>query len=535
MVFEEFVDSHVAMIQPLERKSALAYWQATLSGRAEDFEHYGRLQLELEHIYTNPDEYGFVKRIRESGSFGDGEQRRMAELLYRRYQGNQVDPGLLERIVTLGTEIENAFSVFRAVVDGKELTTNEVHCILRNEKDVSVRRKTWEASKKVGEVVASDLKELVRLRNIAARQIGFDNFYTMSLTLGEIDEGELERVFAELDGLTSAPFFALKRGLDGTITRRFGIGGGEIMPWHYHDPFLQEAPPSDEIDADTFYRERDVVGIARDFYQSIGLPVDDILERSDLYEKDGKYPHAYCTDIDRLGDIRILANCKDNNHWMETILHELGHGVYDKNVDSSLPYLLRKYPHLCATEASAMYFGRLAQDPSWMADALGLDKNEIAGFASEITGLLRQKQLVFSRWCQTMFHFERGLYRDPEQDLNGLWWQIVERYQGVRRPEGRDACDWATKIHIISSPVYYHNYLLGEMIASQFHSHMATRVLGLPDGEIDIYGNRKVGAYFREAVFRPGNIHPWGAHIERATGEPLKAKHFVRQFVKESG
>jgi peptidyl-dipeptidase A len=66
-----------------------------------------------------------------------------------------------------------------------------------------------------------------------------------------------------------------------------------------------------------------------------------------------------------------------------------------------------------------------------------------------------------------MTRFERALYVDPEQDLNRLWWDLVERYQRVPRPDGRDEPDWASKIHIVSAPVYYHNYMLGELFASQ--------------------------------------------------------------------
>ena len=48
---------------------------------------------------------------------------------------------------------------------------------------------------------------------------------------------------------------------------------------------------------------------------------------------------------------------------------------------------------------------------------------------------------------------ERALYRDPEQDLNALWWDLVERLQCVARPERRDAPDWASKIHFSVAPV----------------------------------------------------------------------------------
>ena len=56
--------------------------------------------------------------------------------------------------------------------------------------------------------------------------------------------------------------------------------------------------------------------LCRDFYAGIGLPIDDVLARSDLYEKTGKSPHAFCTDIDREGDVRVLANIVPNEYWM---------------------------------------------------------------------------------------------------------------------------------------------------------------------------------------------------------------------------
>ena len=70
---------------------------------------------------------------------------------------------------------------------------------------------------------------------------------------------------------------------------------------------------------------------------------------------------------------------------------------------------------------------------------MGLEAAEVERTAPAAARTLRLASLIFSRWCQVMLHFERAMYGDPEQDLNTLWWDLVERYQGVRRPEGRDA------------------------------------------------------------------------------------------------
>jgi len=532
MQFKEFVDAHVAKLQPLEKEANLAYWAAALSGKEEDYKKYSAAQLKLEKLYTNTEEFAFVKRAKESGSINDPQLKRTADILYLRYLGNQTDSLLLKQMIELASAVENKFTVYRPVIGGKSMTTNDVYRILGEEKSSAKRRETWEASKAVGPVVLEDLITLVKLRNESARKINFDNYYTMSLTLAEQNEDDLVKLFAELDELTRAPFLAMKKELDESLAASYKVKVDDLRPWHYHDPYFQELPQVGEINLDKYYKGKDPVEIAKAFYASINLPADDIITRSDLYEREGKNPHAFCTDIDRAGDIRILANMKDNGYWMETILHELGHGVYDKSIDPKLPFLLRTYPHLCVTEASAEYFGRLSQDPAWMKVALGLGDKDLAKITPIVAKSLRMKQLIFARWCQVMFNFERQLYKNPDQDLNKLWWDIVEQYQFVKRPEGRNAPDWATKIHIVTNPVYYHNYMLGELIASQLQHHIMTAIVQDSTGTASIYGRPAVGSYLKESVYAKGDIVPWNKLVELATGEPLSARYFAEQFVK---
>lgn len=71
-----------------------------------------------------------------------------------------------------------------------------------------------------------------------------------------------------------------------------------------------------------------------------------------------------------------------------------------------------------------------------------------------------------------MYRFEQQMYQNPDQDLNALWRDLVEKYQMIKRPANRNEPDRATKIHIATSPCYYHNYLLGELLASQLYYHI---------------------------------------------------------------
>ncbi len=532
MQFKDFVDGHVAKLAPLEKEANLAYWEAANSGAEEAYAQYSEAQLRIEKLYTNASEFAFVKRAKESGEIADPRLRRTAEILYLRYLGNQTDSLLLKQILDLASAAENKFAVYQPVVGRDTINTNEVYRVLGEEMNSAKRRAVWEASKDVGPLVRDDLVALVALRNESARAAGFPDYYAMSLTLGEQNEDELVRLFAELDEMTREPFLAMKAGLDRELAAAYRVKTGDLRPWHYHDPYFQELPQVGEMDLDRFYADKDAVEIAKIFFAGIGMPVEDILAQSDLYERAGKNPHAFCTDIDRAGDIRILANMKNNGYWMETILHELGHATYDKYIDRDLPFLLRSYPASCLTEASAEFFGRLSQDPAWMKAALGIPDAERDRIAPALARSLRLKQLIFARWSQVMFHFERQLYRNPDQDLNVLWWDLVERYQFVKRPENRNMPDWATKIHMVMSPVYYHNYMLGELVASQVHHYVFTVVLA-GDESAGLYGNAAVGEWFRDVYYKPGNIAPWNEHITRATGEPLTARYFGEQFARD--
>ena len=180
-----------------------------------------------------------------------------------------------------------------------------------------------------------------------------------------------------------------------------------------------------------------------------------------------------------------------------------------------------------------MMFGRLSKQPEWLRANLGLEPRQAKRRGAEARQSLRLESLVFSRWCQVMLHFERGLYANPDQDLSRLWWDLVEKYQGLRRPEGRAEPDYASKIHLVSDPVYYHNYMMGELFASQLHHALAGH-LGIKDPAAFAYtGRREVGQFLKEKVFGPGARYPWNEFVTFATGEPLTAGYYAQDFVKE--
>jgi peptidyl-dipeptidase A len=529
-----FVDTLELSVKPVESGAALAYFNAAITGKDEEYEESSELNIKLSKIYADKAAFATLKKFRDSGKIGDSLLIRQMNILYNTFVANQVDEVKMEELIKAQTRLEQRYSTFRATVDGKKFTDNEIESVLKNSVKSKELEKCWLASKQIGDTVAPEVIRLVKMRNEIARELGFVNYHELSLRLSDQDPVQIEKLFNELDSLTRGTFASLKSDVDAVLAKKYKIKSEELMPWHYQNRFFQEAPAIYNISLDSYFADKDVVQLTRDYFAGIGLDASDILSKSDLYEKEGKYQHAFCTHIDRSGDVRVVCNVKNNNQWMGTLLHELGHGVYDRNIDMALPYFLRTPAHTFTTEAIAMLLGRLSSNPYWLRDNAGISSEEADRISGDVKSNLRLEQLVFSRWSQVMFRFEKGMYADPDQDLNKLWWDLAEKYQMLKKPEGRDHADWAAKIHIASYPCYYHNYQLGELLASQLQVYINTHVLKA--GEYDVVSlskNPEIGIYLLEKVFRPGAKYQWNDMIRRATGEELTAKYYAGQFIEQ--
>jgi peptidyl-dipeptidase A len=511
-----------ARLAPLSLASNLAWWESQVSATEENAARRTAAELALSDALADRELFTAVGAARAAGA--NGAVARQLDLLHNSMLTHQIPESLRARIVELESSVDMRFSRHRGVVRGVEVGDTEIKRILRQSDDPSERREAWEASKTVGAEVAADVRELARLRNEAARGLGYRDWFALSLASDELDEQRLIETLAEADRVTAEPFARWKSALDEKLAGRFGCAVADLRPWHYADPFFQETPPDGAVDLDPLFADQDIVALARRTFQGIGLEVDAILERSDLYPREGKNQHAFCIDIDRGGDVRVLANTVQTHDCADTMLHELGHGVYDLGFRDDLPWLLRS-THLVATEASALLSGALAGRAEWLEGILGASAAEVAELGAKLEAARAAELLVFTRWVLVMNTFERALYADPDADLDATWWELVSRYQRITPPDGRRAPDWAAKIHIAVSPVYYHTYLYGAIVGLQLTAALERAAGGIVD-------RPEAGAILREKLFAAGESVRWDRLVEDASGSPLSVESLAREVAK---
>ena len=521
--FEKFLNEFVPEVARKSKQFNKASWILETTGSADAADLKADLDTELRLMYNDRATYEKLVAWDKDPTLKDPLLKRQLNVLIRAFKQNLIPKALLEEIAQKEAALAQSYANFRPEVDGKRLSDNDIRDVLKNENNPAKRKKIWEASKLIGEIMAPQILALVELRNEAAKSLGYTDYFKMQLDLQEVDEKWLLKTLDGLSKSSDAAYAKMLSGLEEQLSKRFQVSKEELGAWAWSDPFCQEDPLGCQ-ELDSLVSGVDIPQVNIEYYQRMGIDVRPILKRSDMNERPGKNQHAFCINIDREGDVRTLNNIRETIKWLETVLHELGHAIYDVGFDKSLPWLLREPPHMITTEAMALIAGRQAYRYDALCKLIGKSekKEPLMRKADES---LRRRQLIFSRWVLVMTNFESELYRDPKQDLNRLWWQMVEKYQKIRAPKGREGKnDWAAKFHIGLAPVYYFSYLLGEMFASAIEESLI-KVAGSRDLD-----SEKAGHFLQQKLFMPGNRISWSDLILQMTGESLTPDAWIRQF-----
>jgi peptidyl-dipeptidase A len=514
MDFKQFLNSFVPSVQQKSKQVNQAAWILETTGSHDAASLKAGLETELRLLFNNKETFDQLISWDKDASLRDPVLKRQLNVLIRQFKPNLISKELLEKIAHAEANLSLLYSNFRPELKGQALSENDIREILKRETNVQVRKETWEASKQIGKVLAPHILRLVHLRNDAAKSLGYTDYFSMQLELQEVDEKWLFKTLDTLAEKSDAAYSAVIDEINTSAAKRFLVSKDEIGPWAWSEPFCQE-DPLDTQELDGLAEGVDLIETARRFYQAMDFNVEGILSRSDNVERPGKNQHAFCTHIDREGDVRTLNNIKPSIKWMETVLHELGHAVYELGFSSELPWLLKEPPHMITTEAMALLAGRQAYRAQPL-EHLSITSSKTLREKAEVS--LKRRQLIFSRWVLVMTYFERELYRDPNQNLNQKWWETVKRFQKIHSAGSASQCDWAAKYHIGLAPVYYFSYLLGEFFASSLEK------------KIGVLPSKKAQQFLNEKLFHPGNRLSWHALVEHATSKPLTTEDWLVQF-----
>lgn len=520
---------------PLQKKTRDSFWLSVSGTNPELYDETLRLRKDFTSTLFNRDKFSRLQELKSTKLIEDIYLKQQLDILYNIYSISNFDIDKLNRILDIENFIYKKTQQRTLSYKGEDFAPVEVKEVINTTQDLSELEVLWRINRESGLQLKDSLLELVELRNELAVAMGYSDYYTMKLKIAGFDPAVLDSLYNVLHFKFKDDFSIYKDRIDRELSGNLGVRIEEIKPWHYRNLLSNDMSMPISREISMAYKGKDLEKIVATFYAGLGLEIDDVLTKSALYCKNRIDDEAYCFSLgDR--DIYICCNLRDDILSMSTLLHNTAQAAYHKNIPKSLPILLRSPASPSIYEGVSILFGRLAFNTLWMQNVGILTQSQSVKLKNAAECLLSTQSVINNMWMQVIYRFERELYKNPEQDLNILWWSLINKYQKLNIPEGREAeADWAMVPQIITRPCYSHNYVLGEVYASQLENKLKeTLPTEVSEGKLAFANNTEIGNYLKNNLFRYGDCLPMYELIYRSTGERITLDYYIDQVKRKN-
>ena len=551
MILRHYIDKNVDNIRNFTMESAVALWNANISGDKDDYQKLIDLELDFNNLYqssskhfspdrfstftqnvfTNEQDFQLLKKLKNSGLVTDTILNRQLTVLYQSFMGPQVEADRYKMLRNAEAKLSQAFSGIKVVIGGKKHAGNQIDSLRKTTSDNSVVKKIYSTFREKGEQNSGDIINLVKMRNEFARNFGYTDFYQLALENKDQTPERIQKLLEEIETKTHDQFFEAKLLIDKNLAKRFHIKTTDLRPWNYNDERTSYLPMKFSEKMDSLYRNTDPVKAAAEFFNGIGLPVQDVIERSDLHPRPGKASATFLLNIDFKNDLRLFSTIRNNQEGMKFMMHLCGHSSHYKNISENIPYLL-KDPNTVVSEGVATFFENLPSDYFWLKSEFPMDSATSIKYDLICRHFFQVDRLFRCRKLLVISEFEREIYRDPEQNLGELWYQLNLKYLGIQPPDEKSAADWATSKYAANLPCNIHNYVLADLFAAQLQHTIKKEILH--ERKSQYQNNKAIGNFLVSRLYRYGDLLPWEKLIEKVTGEPLNPAYFTNYLLGEA-
>ena len=524
----DFIENHIELVADVAAKHNDSLWRVKKSGRPADKRTLAERAEALRAVYANRENFARVRTYDDEHLSAEPITQRQIHLMRLRFAAAQIQETSAARMAELVDEIEQVSHTYRIHVGSKKFSLTEVREHLSSSADKKLRKALWFGARcELGDDVGDQAIRLVGVRNRAARDLGYNNFFHMSLALQAIDESLLTKLLNRLIQATEEPYTTAKTELDAELKKRFKLRTKVVPPWMYGDLFLRSQPSEKPLGFDKLYAGKDIAAVATKAMASMGFDVESILAKSELHADDTKSTESTCIQIDRRKKgTRIHANITNDELSMSMLMADLGRAVYYESIRTDLPYLLRETSHQLILDAVGLMFAQETRSDVFLKDIVEANKSSITRLLNLDAPRDRLDRLLAARWLPMVIYFERAIYENPGRDMTRIWWELARIFQHIEDPpEVEGKREWAANIELTRSPVQHQNQLLCALIAAQLRQAIEEAT-----GMRNLIGNEGAKAFLVGKIFASGATEDWTTLIESATGRPLSVDSYVAGY-----
>ncbi len=474
--------------------------------------------------------------------------KQLKKILYLAAGNPESAEATVKELIKAGTAQTEKLYGYKFMMDGKEITPNDVDSLLVYATDTAVRRKVWETSKAVGKELKGGLVNLRKLRNDVVKNLGYPDYFNYQVSDYGMNTEEMMALLKKFNQELFPLYNELHTYMRYELAKKYHVKDvPDFIPAHWLSnrwgQDWSEMVTVEGLNLDSALKNKSAEWIAKQgeiFYNSIGFPSlpNSFWEKSSLYPvaKDAGYKkntHASAWHMDLENDVRSLMSIVPNAQWYETVHHEYGHIYYYMSYSNpDVPYLLREGANRAYHEALGSMMGLAAMQKPFAAGLGLIDPNTKTDDTKQ---LLKDalNYVVFIPWSTgTMSMFEHDLYAKniPEDQWNSRWWELAKQYQGIVPPGNRNEfCDPATKTHINDDPAQYYDYALSFILLFQVHDFISKNILHQDVHATNYFGNKEVGKFIQD-LMKPGSSADWRKLLKDKTGEDLSARAMLEYF-----
>ena len=444
-------------------------------------------------VMTNPDYHGVVAQW--VGRVSEPLLARRLHLFDQAFRGARVSAHAEVR--ALVNEISDTIVGTRYDVQGQELDLGGVRHVLRTEPNRDRRRAAWLSFAPLSRSLAGRTRELFQLRNRLARAEGHETYVHMQLDAQGLGLAQVKAILEELTTASQPAYQALLE--EGAQRNRLG----QVQPWDVK--FLLDGEGGLPI---RYFPRSGIPGRIKEWASDHGFSLEEL--GISIHLIDIPY-NGLCVSVGPR-DIRILGNLADGHNYYKTGLHELGHALHSA-FNGAPTYMCRREPSVFG-EAMAELIGYTVQDPGWLAH-MGLSPSEVASAGA--TGMGPWFAYLRQRTAHALLEYEA--YANPDADLDMINAGIEAQVLGCAMDESPR---WAAEPNAWYSryPVYWQNYVLADVIASQIH-HDLRRRFG------SVWRNPAAVEHIHRHYWAPGGTVDWQQKLVNGTGAPLGTRALV--------
>jgi len=456
------------------------------------------------------------------------------------------DEGERKELTEIAAKMEGDYGKGKYCPDGdkgKCLSLPDLENIMTNSRDPEELKKAWVGWHQIAVPIRKDYVRFVELSNKGAQQLGFKDTGAMWREKYDMApdafSAEMERLWQQVKPLYDSLYTYTRHKL----SEKYGkdvvpedkpipahlLGNMWAQTWSNVYPIIAPGSSDRGYDLTTTLKARNtdakqMVGYGEGFFTSLGydqLPAT-FWERS-LFAKPADHEvvcHASAWDIDYEKDVRLKMCVNINEEDFTVVHHELGHNYYQMAY-ATQPFLFRDSANDAFHEAIGDTIA-LSVTPPYLKQLGLIDK--VPDPSADI-GFLLNRALDKVAFLPFGYLVDQWRWRvfsgdiKPE-DYNKAWWELREKYQGVRAPvpRGEQDFDAGAKYHVQANTPYA-RYFLAAILQFQFHRALC-REAGFngPLYQCSIYGNKKAGEKLH-AMLAMGLSKPWPEALKAMTGE----------------